>query len=258
MRSPLFPRFGGPEVSGGVGPRSRALLHLDVRVPAWDVATGAILAAGGQRFTWTRGASTSQSATDSDGVSYTAPAALPAWEARDLDGDSVRETVGLRCGTSDRLTCTTVPLPQAMSGRIDFIETGAVSTADATLFAICNDAVTGARLFLATNGTSYGLVWTDGTTTRTARPTGTPTTNQRVTFWWQLAADGSLSVSQSIAGGAATTATAAALTLPTAWGTGAALRLNSRGDTENPGQAWYQRLILWPGTASVTDLAGRF
>ena len=174
---------------------------------------------------------------------------------RDLDGDTVREAMGLRMGTSDFLTWGVAPLPQAMTGLLDLIETGARETANATLFAITNDAVSGARLWLDTSGSYYRLSWTDGTTTRTATlAAGQPTSGQRVRLWWSLASTGALALSQSINGGADTTATAAALTLPASWATGAVIRLNALGDTENPAQAWYRRVKLVPGLADVDTL----
>jgi hypothetical protein len=246
MRSLLNPRFGGPQPSGSLDVSSRALAHWLAEVPAWRTSDGAHLSITAHEWTWTRGGTATQAATDSDGVSYTATAAMPAWEARDLDGDGDREAIGLRMGTSDRLTCTTPPIFTAHSGRLDFIETGAISTSGATLFAIANDTVAGVRLWIDTDATYYGVNWNDGSTTRTARLTVAPTTNDLVALSWTLATDGALTVTQRINNGGDTIAVAAALTLATAWGTAARMRLNSRGDTENPAQGWYRRLLIVP------------
>jgi hypothetical protein len=203
-------------------------------------------------------AATLASVSDGAGNTYTAPHSLPAWEMRDIDSDSVREAMGLRMGTSDFLTWGVAPAPQAMSGLLEFVEVGGViGTAGATLFAIANDALSGTRLWIDTSGGAggdWGINWTDGTTTRTARLAVAPTSGQRVRLRWMWAADGSLQLSQSINGAAETSASAAALTIPAAWGTGAVVRFNSRGDTENPAQAWYRRVKLVPGLVDVDTL----
>jgi hypothetical protein len=60
-----------------------------------------------------------------------------------------------------------------------------------------------------------------------------------VRLWFTVSSAGVFTLRQSINDGADTTTTTTALALPTngAWGTDAFVRLNSRGDTENPSQA---------------------
>jgi len=220
----------------------------------WEGAGASLDSVGGQAGVFSR-AGTLASVVDGIGATYTAPHSMPAWEMRDLDADAVRETMGLRMGTADFLSWTIPPLLSANAGLLDLVETGARTTANATLFAITNDAVSGARLWLDTSGTYYRINWSDGATTRTATLTvGQPTSGQRVRLRWTLSATGVVTLWQSINGAAETTATAAALALPTAWASGARVRLNSRGDTENPAQGWYRRLKLADVALDVATL----
>jgi hypothetical protein len=220
----------------------------------WDAAPAALESVCGRTATYAR-AETLSGVTDGAGTTYVAPHSLPAWEMRDADGDSVREAVGLRLGTADVLSWPAPPAPQAMAGLLAFIETGALVDEDATVFAIANDAVTGARLWIDTSGSYYRLNYSDGTTTRTATLTaGQPTSGQSVRLRWTLSAAGVVSLWQSINGGAETTATAAALALPAAWGDGARVRLNSRGATVNPARGWYRRAKIVDGAPDVATL----
>jgi hypothetical protein len=220
----------------------------------WDGAETDVASLCGRAGTFTR-AATLAGVTDGAGATYTAPHSLPAWEMRDLDADSVREAAGLRAGTADFVSWPDPPAPQAMAGLLELVETGARTTANSTLFALANDAVTGARLWLDTSGTFYRLNYNDGSTTRTATLTsGQPTAGQRVRFRWTLSAAGAIQLWQSINGAAETTATATALALPAAWAAGARLRLNSRGATANPAQGWYRRAKLVAGAPAVAVL----
>ena len=180
---------------------------------------------------------------------YTAPHSMPAWGVRD-------DRCGLQMGTADFLHWAVAPAPQAMSGWLEIVEAGARTVADATLFAITNDAVSGARMWLDTSGTFYRLNWSDGATTRTATLTaGQPVAGDRVRFWWRLGADGALTFRQSINDAPWSVATAATLALPATWASGAVVRLNSRGDTENPASGWYRAAKLVAGAVDVDVLS---
>jgi hypothetical protein len=67
---------------------------------------------------------------------------------RDWDNDTVREAFGLRMGTSDRLAFTTALRPMAMAGMLEMIETGARTSASSCLWALREDAASGAGLWL--------------------------------------------------------------------------------------------------------------
>jgi hypothetical protein len=232
QRQPLG-RIGAPAV------RSLALA-------CWRGQDATLDLIAGRPGTFVRGVT--RTATDSNGATITYPADVPAWSVR---GD----LVGLETGVEDRLSWTWSAAPQAMSGALSFIETGGRVTTGRTLLSLSNDAATGARLWLDTDGDYYRIQWTDGSTTRTATLTaGQPTTGQSVVLRWRLAADGALTLWQSINHAPETTATAAALALPATWATDTRLRLNSLG-TGTGGQAWYRRLVIAAGVLDASALA---
>lgn len=253
----LFPTYGVPTTAAPLEALSRDLVELDFSAVEWSADTGGIVAASGHVGTFSRGA-TLASVADSLGATYTAVEAQPAYEARDWDNDSVREAFGLRMGAADRLAFSAAFRLVQHSGLLEIIETGARTTAGATLFAYRNDGATGAGLWLDTSGSFYRFNYNDGTTTRTATlVSGAPTSGDRVRFTWELTAAGALTFNQSINGAAATTATAAALTLPAAAPASAFVRLNSNGNTANPAQGWYRRLRLVPGAFDLAALTAR-
>ncbi len=191
---------------------------------------------------------------DQAGGSMTAVHAEPRWEPRDLDGDSLRESMGLLMGTSDHLVWQSVGggigfRPGALAGEIRFIETGARTDSTATLFAICNDAVTGCRLFIHANGSYYVASWHDGTNGRSAvLSAGQPQPGDYVVLRWQWYPNGTIQIWQSINGGAETTTlNNTALTIPGAWGTGAVMRVNRRGASANFAEAWYHSIKMVRG-----------
>jgi hypothetical protein len=245
----MWPLFASPLPVAPLAPASRCLFHFDAA--DCEVVSGKLLALSEHMGLFSRG-STLASVVDSIGATYTATHGQPAWEARDLDGDTIREALGLRMGASDRLEFAAPPAPQSMSGLLEFVETGARTTANATLFAITNDAVSGVRLWIDSSGSYYRISWNDGSTTRTATLTaGQPTSGQRVRLRWAWAADGAITIWQSINGGAESSASASALAIPAAWATDAVARLNSRGPSANPAQGWYRRVKLVAGVVEV-------
>lgn len=251
----LFPGLGTPAPAAPLEVLSRDLFDLDFADVEWSPDSGLVIARCGHTGAFSRGGAALAGVIDATGATYTASGAEPAWEMRDWDNDGVREAFGLRMGTNDRLPFATAVRPMAMHGLLELIETGARTTANATLFALRNDAATGAGLWLDTSGTYYRVSWTDGTTTRTATLTvGQPVSGDRVRFVWELSATGVLTLRQSINGGAETTASAAALALPAAWATGAAWRLNARGSSANPAQGWYRRARVRAGALDVDRL----
>lgn len=253
----LFPAFGPPLSTVITETQSRDLLEFDVAAVLWTADAGTLAAATGHVGTWSRGTSLA-SVSDATGSTYTALDAAPAYEQRDWDGDGVREAFGLRMGTSDRLAFPTAVRPMAQAGLLEIIETGARTTSGATLWALRNDGATGAGMWLDSSGTYYRMNYSDGTTTRTATLTsGQPTSGDRVQFLWELTAGGALTFSQSINGGTATTATAAALALPAAWASSASYRLNSQGTSANPGQGWYRRVRLMAGSLDPLVITAR-
>jgi hypothetical protein len=253
-----FDLLGPPLAAAAAAPLAGDLFLCDFRSLDVDPDTGTLTLPTGHVGTWSRNA-TLASVSDANGVTYTALDGQMAWEQRDWDNDGTREAFGLRMGTSDRLAFPAALRFVAMAGLLEIIETGARTTAGATLLAYQVDAGTGAGFWLDTSGSFYRFNYSDGTTTRTATiASGAPVSGDRVVFTWQLTSAGALTFKQSINGAAATTATAAALTLPSAPLTGGSLRLNSRGTSANPGQGWYRRAKLVAGALDDVTILERW
>lgn len=252
----LFPQFGVPLSTAALDIVSPDLFELDFANMERTLEGGEIRAASGHYGTFSRGA-TLASVADANGATYTAVNQQPAWEMRDWDNDTVREAFGLRMGTSDRLAFTTALRPMAMAGMLEMIETGARTSASSCLWSLREDAASGAGLWLDTSGTYYRMSYRDGATTRVATlSSGQPVSGDRVRFFWELTGAGVLTFYQSINGAAATSASAAALTLPAAWATSAKIRFNSNG-TGNAGQGWYRRCRLVSGALNQTTIQER-
>jgi len=177
----------------------------------------------GQAGTFTRAATAAP--TDSYSVARTVVHSQPAWQTNVTHGRT-----GALLGASTGISWPLPLLPQAMSGMVEFIEGGTVTTASAGLVYLGNDAATGARLYLDSSGTQYRVTHHNGTSPVTATMTGTaPTSGQRVRIRWWLYSDGKVQIWQSINGAAETgPAASGTLSLATAWA-GTTWRVNSAG-----------------------------
>lgn len=251
-----FPWYGVPLSAASLDAGTGALFDLDFRYADIDPDAGTLTTPSGHVGTWSR-ATTLASVADAAGGTYTALDGQMAWEQRTWD--TSLDSFGLRMGSSDRIAFPSNMRAIAHAGLLEIIETGARTTSGATLFALRTDGATGAGLWLsASAGAYYEFSYSDGSTTRTATlSSGQPTSGQTVRFTWQLASDGALTFYQSINGAATTSASASALTLPSAWASSVSVRLNARGTSANPGQGWYRRLKLVAGTLDQTTIAER-
>ncbi|GAB1340877.1 hypothetical protein [Gemmatimonas sp.] len=252
----LWPTYGTDLPAAPLELRSRLLAHWR----AHDLTLHAELT--GLTGVLTRAAT--GTATDSNGTTYTAVNAQPRWDWRDLDGDSVREAVGLLMGTGDRLVWsdggTALSLiPKAMAFSLEFVETGGVTTSSAANLYLGNNGVTGARFFLDATGTYYRLRHHNGTSEVTVTLAVAPTAGQLVRLRGQLYADGSVQLWQQINGGVETaTARSGANTLAATWGAGSAfLRLNALG-SGNASTACYLQLKLAAGLPDLATLLRLF
>lgn len=250
----LAPQFGAPMGAPNLSVLSRALLDFDAADLVWSPDTGAIVDASGHEGTFTRGA-TLASVLDANGATYTAQHAQIAFEQRTMNGV---EALCVRMGTADRFVFPTNVRPQAMCGLVEIVETGARTSANATLFALRNDAASGAGVWLDTSGTYYRFNYSDGSTTRTATLTsGQPVSGNAVQFVWDITDLGVLTLRQYINAGAPTSATAAALALPGSWASGAAWRINRRGSSANPAQGAFRRARVLAGPLDFDRLLAR-
>lgn len=210
----------------------------------------------GQPGTFTRAATAT--VYDSNGVAFTLPNFRPRFEPRDWLAGGSRTHMGLLLGATDRLSWAADWRPRALGFYVEFIEAGTVGIANAGLWSVTNDAVTGARLVLDSTGSAYRLRHHNGTSEITVTLGSAPTTDQRVVLRGYLYSDGSVQLWQSINGAAETaTARSAGNTLAATWGATARLRLNSVG-TGNAGSVWVKRLRLVPGLPDATTLARQF
>ncbi len=253
-----FPPTGVPLSDVALTATTSDLLDLDFRNADVDADAGTITTPSGHVFTWSR-ATTLGSVADLNGTTYTALDGQMAWEMRDWDGDASRESFGLRMGTSDRLAAPSNVRAIAMAGLLEFIETGAVSSANSVIFSLRNDGATGAGLWIDTSGTNYRINYRDGSTTRTATLAAAPSTGNRVILCWELTSAGVVSIQQSINAAAFTTASASALALPSAWASSVSWRLNAggTGGSANAGQGWYRRARVVAGTINTTTIQER-
>lgn len=257
----MFPAIGTPLSTVALDAQSPDILDCDFRNLEPDPDTGLIVLPSGQSGTWSR-AATLASVSDANGATYTALDGQIAYEQRDWDNDSVRESFGVRMGTSDRLAFpASVRSNVAISGLIEFIETGAViGTAGGTLLALTKDDGTGDGWYIDTTGGAGGFYRFNlrvGGTTRQATLAARPVTNDRVQLFWDLTQPGVPTVYQSINAAAATSATAAALAQPSAWGAPFSIRVNSRGTSVNPASAWYRRIRIVYGALNQTTIQER-
>lgn len=254
-----FPPIGVPLSAVALEVQSRDLFDLDFRNASQDVEAGTITTPSGHVGTFGR-ATTLASVSDAVGTTYTALDGQMAWEMRDWDGDGERESFGLRMGTSDRLAFpATFRWGTGCAGLLEIIETGARSTSGATLFALQADAGSGQGFWIdASAGGYYQFNWNDGSTTRTATLTvGQPVSGDRARFTWEISSTGVITFHQSINEAAPTSATAAALTLPTSPLSSVSYRLNARGSSANPAQGWYRRVRVVAGMLDPVTILER-
>lgn len=192
--------------------------------------------------------------TDSNGTSFTAAQHMVGWEPRDWDNDGICEAMGVRLGTSDRLSYLAEWAPKACAFYHEFIQIGAMPSAGVALWSITNDAVTGARLVLDSSGSFWRLTHHNGSTSDSKTLAVAPSDGQRVVLWGQLYDDGSVQLWQTINGAAATNTTrGSAAALASAWGTDARLRIGASG-SGNYASQWLKRLKIVPGIPDFATL----
>jgi len=242
-----FPKYGSSVSQRPLSLRSRTLFHFNAAYRSLDSLAGQI---------GSLARSTSATATDSFGNTYTAVGVQPRWESRDTNSDSIRDALGLFMDTADKLSWPCNLGVYGMAGRIEFIQTTTMAAAGSALFYLGNDAVSGARLFIASSGTGYQIAHHNGTSQVTSTAlSSAPSAGNLVVLRWQFSATGAVQLWQSINGGAETTQGATGtLTPAAAWGTTTKIRLNSLG-SGTAMQAWYRSAKVVYGTPTSAFLA---
>ena len=154
----------------------------------------------------------------------------------------------------DSLPWTLAARPQAMSIYVRFQETGAIRIGGRLLQigALASDTVP-RLIILPTNG-FYLALFETASVQRTSTLASAPAIGQIVELLLTLSASGVVQISQSIAGGAISAATAGAATiLPPAW-SGTALTFNSSGVAGDDGTAAFLNVLVVRGVQDMTAM----
>ncbi len=236
MRTALPPRLAPRPLRR----RSRCLFDWDADDASLDAVTGHV-------GTLTR--TSSATALDALGATYTAPHSMARWESRALGGV---DRLGLRLSTDD-LTWTMIGPPRALSIYVHCVELGTRTTANAGLLYLGNNGVTGARLVLDSDGANYRATWHNGSASDSVTlSTGTPGTGVDAELLVTLSAAGVVSLSSAVGGTEAQVVGATPRALPSSWGSGAVVRANRTGSSGTQGSTWLRRVKILAG---VTTLA---
>jgi hypothetical protein len=241
----FFP-VAAPAPASPLAPLSRALflLRLD------RASLGDLTASTGHVAQLTRAATLA--VVDRDGASVTLPPHVAGFEPRDWDGDGVREALGLRMETDDRLIYDGGWQGLgAEAGLIEWVETG--NATGATLLRVGGD--TGAHLRITRESGGYRVRYDNGTDAASVTFPGLPATGQRVRVSWQIDATGGVSAWQSLDG------TGEVAVGPVAGPTGGRVayaaspkvRIN-HGPTGAAGTLWVRRVLLVAGTPTLARL----
>lgn len=147
-----------------------------------------------------------------------------------------------------------VASPQEMTVYVKFEERGTISVSNQRVFHLGSSSV-GAdpRVTVRSNGTNYTVDHDNGTTTPTASLSAAPSIGQEVEIRMVLAADGSVTIGQSIDGAAETTASdTTTAVLGAAWA-GQLVYLNS-GGSGNRGFGGVLSFKIARGTKTMAEM----
>lgn len=184
--------------------------------------------------------------SDFAGTSYDVVKHQPAWHF-------VSELPTLLLADDDLLSWLYARRPGAMSGMKEFIHRSGQNT-DGGVFSIANEDATGPRLYIAWDGSAYTLVHdNDDDPPVDSTLLAAPANGDSVRLRWELFADGSVRLHQSINGAAETSAVQSdPADLADEWGDVTRLWLNSIG-ASNPGEAAFRRIVIVPGSGRTLD-----
>lgn len=220
----------------------------------WQARLRSLNALTGQVGTLVRAAT--GTAVDANGVTYTAGHSRARWEARDYASTGLRDTLGLRLAADD-LTWPCDWLPGLATLLVEFSEAGTRTTANAGLVYAGNDAQSGARLILDSNGTNFRATIHNGSTSQSiALATATPTSGQSAQLLVQLDDDGTNQRVRLLLGGT-TTAWSSTVARAAAWGTGAKLRANRVGSAGTQGSTWIRQIAWEAGHLTAAQMLAR-
>lgn len=257
FRRPSAPQavraLGAPQII------ARARFRYQPRRLSLDALTG-------QPGTLTRAAS--GTGVDGLGATYTAVHSMPRWESRSVDAARLpeREALGLRL-VADDLTWPVAYTPAASTIVFDGAEGGTRTTAGAALWYLGNDAQTGARMYVASDGTNYGATLYNGVGSNNVSVSlsgAAPALD--ALFQMTLQVEESDDATQfrirlvcdvRYSAGEVDSGWSAYLDKPSAWGAGAKMRVNRQGDSGTQGSTWLRELADEYGVLSAADVLER-
>lgn len=235
MTLPLIQRRGTQN-------RSALMFH-------WRAARGLLTPLTGQTPTFT--ATTTGTADDVNGTSYTAVHSQPRWH-----WDSTQERPALRMTSRDQLYWALNIIPVEMTVYVEFIEQGTrTGSAGEKILHLGHQtsATTDARFYIDTTGSAYRVSHDNGSANRQVTVSGSPTTGDRVEILARLQADGGVEIEMSIDGATATTNSAGtANTLQSAWA-GPYLHLNGVASS-NQGSSDFLAVKLAHGDRTLAEM----
>jgi hypothetical protein len=247
MSTPLL--LPSPRVDA-IGYHSRILFH-------WRADRMRLTALGGEAATLTR--ASDATVNDSAGTSRTVGHHQSAWTWIDSNGDAAVDAPALWLSrvasgktVADLLSWPFLAPPQAMTLYVRFVENGTIALANARVLTIGSAALGTPYLYVFSNGTTYRAEHHNGSSAVTAALGAAPTTGNRVELRVVLAANGAVTIGQSINGAAETTATSSALALSAAW-SATTLWLNGEA-AATAGNGYYRTLKVSAGVRTLTDM----
>lgn len=238
--------FPSPPTRRGGAPvrQSTALFRWEARSLSLTATTGQVgalvRAAGG-------------TAIDSAGVTYTAGHSSPRWEARTWDTES---RLGLRMAADD-LAWPVLFTPRTATIVVEMRELGTRVTSGAGLLYIGNDAQSGARWTIDSNGTNYRATVHNGTTSVSATLASATPNAETARLTMQVEDDGSawrVRLHNEIAAGTEVTAWSSTIARAATFGTTTRLRLNRVGSAGTQGSTWVSLVAVVSGTRTPTDV----
>ena len=224
----------------------------------WQGRRGSLTALTGQVGVLAR--SSTGTAVDSNGTTYTAVHTAPRWEARDFAGTGTRRELGIRLAADD-LAWTFNGTPETGTFFFEGVEAGTVGTANAGLLYLGNDAVSGARILLDSDGSTYRATIHNGTTSASVSlASAIPTSGQAFRGAVQLQDDGTnwsirLWMDVLTVSGEEITAWSSTITRAATWGATTKIRANRTGSAGTQGSTWL-RQVAWDAGLLTLDEAG--
>lgn len=223
----------------------------------WLSRTGSLTAMTGQAGTFAR--TTTGTATDSAGATYTAAHSMPRWEARTFNGTP---SLGLYMAhSSEDLTWPVDWTPDTATLVVEFIEAGTRTTTDAGLVGISTDAASAPNFGILSNGTNYYGTFFNGLGGRTVTLSTGPALGDACRIALQMEDNGTdvriRLIYDPLSGATTTTAWSGLRTRMSALVSGSRLRLNRTNPGGQQGTVWVRQVAWVPGLLTPAEAVAR-